>query len=141
MRKYAGVLLGMLFALSASADPARYDIAPDLKTYPQSTAKETLTSVLKAVEAKRVDYVVAQLADPSWVAERVKRLYGGRFAEQVDDTRARFDPLALKQLQRFLKDGAWREDKERVSVRLKGDKRCLYFKKDGGRWFMENADK
>jgi hypothetical protein len=132
-------LLGVLLVLAA--DGTRYGIAPDLKTYPQATAKETLASVLKAVEAKRVDYVVAQLADPAFVDDRVKRLYGGRFEQQVEDTRARLDPLTIKQLQRFLKDGDWQQDKDRVTVRLKDDKRCLYFKNGNSRWFMEHANK
>lgn len=147
MGKYVGVLLAAMVVLASAngqekaAEGTRYGIAPDLKTYPQGTAKETLASVLKAVEAKRVEYVVAQLADPSFVDDRVKRLYGGRFAEQVDDTRARLNPLTLKQLQRFHKDGEWSAEKNRVTVRLKGDNRCLYFKKDGDRWFLENANK
>ena len=132
-------LLGVLLVLAA--DGTRYGIAPDLKTYPQATAKETLASVIKAVENKRVDYVVAQLADPAFVDDRVKRLYGGRFAQQVEDTRARLDPLTIKQLQRFLKDGDWQKDKDRVTVRLKDDKRCLYFKKNNGRCFMEHRSK
>ncbi len=148
MRKYACVLLGWLLLLSGGArgqDQAegmtRYSIALDLPTYPQGTAKETLASVLKAIEAQRVDYVVAQLADPAFVDERVKRLYGGRFEEQVADSRARLDPLTVKLLRRFLKDGEWQENKERVRVRLKDEERCLYFKKVKSRWFMENASK
>lgn len=147
MRISGSVLLAVLIVSSGAAaaekssDGTRYGIAADLKSYPQSTAKEALASVLKAVEAKRVDYLVAHLADPSFVDDRVKRLYGGRFAEQVNDTRARLDPLTIKQLQRFLKDGDWQEDKERVTVRLKDSPRRLYFKKDSGRWFMEHASK
>jgi hypothetical protein len=129
--------LGVLLVLAA--DGTRYGIAPDLKMYPQATAKQTLESILKAVESKRVDYVVAQLADPEFVDDRVKRLYGGRFEEQVEDTRARLDPLTIKLLRRFLKDGNWREEKDRVTVRLKADQQRLYFKKDNGRWFVENA--
>lgn len=134
-----GPLFGMLLILAA--DGTRYGIEPDLKTYPQSTAKETLASVLKAVENKRIDYVVAQLADPAFVDDRVKRLYGGRFEQQIEDTRARLDPLTIKQLQRFLKDGDWQEDKERVTARLKDEKRQLYFKKDKDRWFLEHESK
>jgi hypothetical protein len=148
MRTHVGALLGVLIALGGSvagpeksADGTRYGIAPDLKTYPQGTAKETLASLLKAVQAKRLDYVVAQLADPAFVDDRVKRLYGGRFTEQVEDTRARLDPLTIKHLQRFLKDGDWREDKEGVTVRLKDDPRCLFFKKDRDRWYLEHASK
>ncbi|HEY7312703.1 MAG TPA: hypothetical protein VH643_25280 [Gemmataceae bacterium] len=137
MSMYQG--LGILLLMAAGA--TRYGIAPDPKMYPQGTAKETLASVLKAVEAKRVDYVVAQLADPSFVDDRVKRLYAGRFEEQVEDTRARLDPLTIKQLQRFLKNGDWQEDGDRVMVRLKDNERRLYFKKDDGRWFMEHGSK
>ena len=129
--------LGVLLLLAA--DSTRYGIVPDLKTYPQATAKQTLKSLFKAVESKRVDYVVAQLADPAFVDDRVKRLYGGLFEEQVEDTRARLDPLTIKQLQRFLKDGNWQEEKDRVTVRLKDDQRRLYFKRDNGRWFVVNA--
>jgi PHD/YefM family antitoxin component YafN of YafNO toxin-antitoxin module len=131
--------LGVLLVLSANG--TRYGIAPDLRTYPQSTAKQTLASLLKAVESKRVDYVVAQLADPAFVDDRVKRLYGGQLAEQVEDTRARLDPLTLKHLQRYLRDGEWHEGNERVTVRMKDEPQWLYFKKDNGRWFMEHASK
>lgn len=148
MRIDVGVLLAAFLsqtivgnAQEKAANETRYGIALDRKTYPQNTGKETLASLLKAVEGKRVDYVVAQLADPTFVDERVKRLYSSRFVEQVDDTRARLDPLTIKQLQSFLKDGVWQEDKDRVSVRLKDDNRCLYFKKGNGRWFMEHANK
>ncbi|HWG45541.1 MAG TPA: hypothetical protein VN688_22450 [Gemmataceae bacterium] len=148
MRRCAGLFLGFFVVLNAAAfgqdktaDQARYSIAPDLKMYPQGTAKETLGSILKAIESKRIDYLTAQLADPSFVDERVKRLYGGRFAEQVEDTRARLDSLTVRLLQRFLKDGDWQEDKNRVSVRLKDNGRRLSFRKENGRWFMEHASK
>jgi hypothetical protein len=148
MRIHVTLTLGMLLAVSygvygqeKSTTESRYGIAPDLKTYPQGTAKETLASVLKASEAKRVDYLLAQLADPAFVDERVKRLYGGRFEEQVEDTRARLDPFTVKLLQRFQKDGDWQEDDNRVTVRLKDQERCLYFKKEKGRWFLEHTSK
>jgi hypothetical protein len=137
MSLYQGVAILLLMAAGAT----RYGIAPDLKTYPQGSAKETLDSVLKAVETKRVDYVVAHLADPAFVDDRIKRLYGGRFEEQVQDTRARLDPLTIKQLQRFLKDGDWQQEGDRVTVRLKDNERRLHFKKEDGRWFMEHGSK
>ncbi len=103
MRKYIGVLLGLFVLLDGGAygqekSATRYSIASDLKTYPQGTAKETLASVLKAIESKRVDYLTAQLADPAFVDDRVKRLYGGRFEEQVEDTRGRLDSRTVRAL-------------------------------------------
>ena len=134
-------LSGGLYGEEKPASGTRYGITLDLKAYPQGTAKDTLTSILKATESKRVDYVVAQLADPSFVDDRVKRLYGGRFEEQVEDTRARLDPITLKQLQRFLKDGDWQEAGEHVTVRLKDNERALHFKKEKDRWFIQHTSK
>lgn len=147
MRRYVALLLGLLLCCGGVSGQekteggTRYGIAADLKTYPQGTAKEALNSVLKAVESKRVDYVVAQLADPSFVDDRVKRLYGGRFAEQVEDTRSRLDPITIKQLQRFLKDGDWQEKDDQATVRLNDNERALHFKKEKDRWFFQNSSK
>jgi hypothetical protein len=120
------VLVVSLTAFGDGEPAARYGIAPDLKAFPQAMAKEALASVLKAVEAQRIDYLVAQLADPAFVDDRVKRLYAGQFEPQVEDTRTRLDPPTVELLKRFLKDGEWTEDKERVTVRLKdvSEKAC-----------------
>src|SRR5438876_7020446 len=48
----------------------RHGVAPELKSFPQATPKEALASVLKAVEMKRFDYLLAQLAEPDWVDGR-----------------------------------------------------------------------
>jgi hypothetical protein len=131
-----------------AADPAkdettkRYGIEADVKTYPQSTPKETLTSVLKAVENKRIDYLVAQLADPSYIDERVKKSFGGRFEEQVNDTKTRLDAPTVKLLERFLKEGDWVGKESPISVLVKDVKdRAVTFVKVGDRWYMQNSDK
>ncbi len=133
------VVLLIFLAGPARADSPRHGIALDSKTYPQATPKETLASVLKAVENKRFDYLAAQLADPEFIDERVKRLYGGRFAEQVEDTAIQFNASTSKLLGRFLKDGDWTIEVDRASVRLKDMKeRIVFFRRIGGRWFLEN---
>src|SRR5947207_455192 len=138
------LLLGLaLFALPGQAAPVkppapRYGIAADLSAYPQGKAKEALTSVLKAIDAKRIDYLVAHLADPTFVDDRVKRLYAGKFSEQVEDTQASLSPLAVKQLRRFLKDGDWNMGKDDATVRLKDlPKRCVRLRKRDGRWYLD----
>jgi hypothetical protein len=136
------LVLFLGWATAGDGGAARYGIAPDLKTYPQATAKEALTSVLKAVEAKRFDYLVAQLADPDFVDDRVKRLYGGKFEQQVGDTRTRLDPRAVEMLKQFLKDGEWTEEKSRATVRLKDvPDQCVYLRQLDGRWYLENRIK
>jgi hypothetical protein len=148
MRLILAVLIGFLCANVMAADPAkaddskRYGVEADLKTYPQSTPKETLASVLKAVENKRIDYVVAQLADPEFIDARIKRDFGGKFDEQVNDTRTKLDEANVKLLERFLKEGDWVGKDSPVIVLLKDVKdRAVTFVKIGDRWYMRNSDK
>jgi hypothetical protein len=140
----ASVLALTLFALflstaAAQEKDARYGVALDSKTYPQATPKETLASVLKAIADKKVDYLVAHLADPSFIDDRVKRVYGGKFAEQVEDTRGRLDPFAVKQLERFAKEGKWDINKTEATVTVEEikDRQVKLLKKDG-RWYLAN---
>jgi hypothetical protein len=117
----------------------RHGIAADLKTYPQGTPQEALASALKAVDARRFDYVAAQLADPAFIDDRIQRIYGGRFEEQVEDTRARLDPSTVKLLRRFLKDGKWTSHKGQASARLEDvPDRRVYLRRENGRWFLEH---
>lgn len=140
MRTGAIALIALMATISSAADKdaARYGVAVDLAAFPQGKPQEALTSVLKAVEQKRFDYLAAQLADPDFIDSRVK-LFGGRFQEQVDDTRARLDPSTVKLLQRFLTEGDWKVADKEAIVLLKDVKdRTLFFRKIGERWFMEN---
>jgi hypothetical protein len=146
MRYY--LALALLFGLSLvatgadNANDTRYGVALDLKTYPQATAKEALASVIKAVENKRIDYLVAQLADPAHIDDRVQRQYSGKFEDQVADTRLKMDASTLKLFQRFLKDGDWTRDKKTESVQLKDVKdRAVFFCRIGDRWYLENRFK
>jgi hypothetical protein len=137
MRGWLACAVGI--SVLAAGAGERYGIAPDLKAYPQASPKEALASALKAADAGRFDYLAAQLADPAWVDERVRRLYGGRFEGQVEDTRARLDLPTLKLLRRFLTEGAWSEDQGTASARLKDvPGRRVYLRRLGDRWYLEH---
>jgi hypothetical protein len=144
MRFVLMALMGLICIADAEArdgkTPARrFGIDADLKTYPQAKPRETLASVLKAIDAKRIDYLLAQLADPTWVEKRVQR-YGGKFAVLVEETTAKLvgDPQPAKQLHRLLDEGEWSIGDAEASVRLKGSEQVVFLHKAGGRWFMEN---
>ena len=148
MRVGMAVFLGLAIAASlfAAADKpsptSRYGVELDLKTYPQGTPKETLTSVLKAADSGQFDYLAAQLADPAFIDDRVKGLLAGNFEEQIKDTHARLDPPALKQLHRFLDDGEWTTGDDAASVRLADlTDRAVFFRKIDGRWYLEHRSK
>jgi hypothetical protein len=141
------VALACAAALAGADKPAaagaRFGVEPDLKTYPQGTPKEALASVLKAVEDKRIDYLLAQLADPDWVDGRLKKT-DGDFKALVRETTAKLidDPGPAKRLQRFLKEGDWDEGAARATVKIKDDKEhAVFLRKIDDRWFLENDAK
>ena len=148
MRLVLTVLAGVACTAAVAAagdakEPKRYEIDADLKAYPQATPKEALASVVKAVEDKRIDYLVAQLSDPDFMDRRVKDT-GGDFAGLVREATAKLadDPGPVKQLRRLLEDGTWDVRDDRASVHLKdGGPRWCYLRKADGRWFLENRYK
>src|SRR5439155_9853990 len=103
------------------AIPRRYGIEANLRDYPQETPKETLASVLRAIERGRINYLLAHLADPAFVDQRVKEVYGGDFEELVRETTGKLsdNPAAVKELQRFLKEGEWEGGDTTASAKLK----------------------
>jgi hypothetical protein len=121
----------------------RYLIDPNLEGYPQDLPKTALESVLKAIEAKKVDYLLAQLADPAFVDNRV-RLYDGNFDDLVKETSRHFanDPTLVKSLKQLAKEGEWETADMSASVFLKANKdKRVFMKKIGTRWYLENRQK
>src|SRR5205085_31031 len=101
--------------------------------------KAALASVVKALEEKRVDYLLAHLADPEFVDARVK-IYKGNFDELVKETSARMvdNPSVLKELRRFLKDGKWKTFNATAEASLDDLKvRRVYFRQIKKRWYLE----
>jgi hypothetical protein len=139
------LLVGFVALLGAAhllAEPParRHGVEADLKSFPQGTPQEALASVLKATDLRRIDYVLAHLADPQFVDRRVKESAGG-FAALVRETTGKLveDPTAVKLLRRFLKEGEWTAGDDAASVRLKDvADRSVTFRKADGRWVMEN---
>jgi hypothetical protein len=127
-----------------------HDYTPSL--YPQSNPGEALQSIVKALEAGRVDYLLAHLADPKFVDPRIaeyKALYTGgdegralvAFERLVRETTLHFreDPALLKELRRFAKDAEWETKEAEAAGALKqGSPRRVYLRKLEDRWFLEN---
>lgn len=145
------VVVAVLFILSvlalqapalqqAPAATTRYGIPLDINKFPQNTPKDCFASVVKAIDDRHIDYLLAQLTDPAFVDMRVKDS-GGSFEEVVKEASARLvnDPLAVKELKRFLREGEWQEEEGTASVKLKDVKnRTVFLRKLNDRWFFEN---
>ncbi len=136
-----GMLLLIALTLSAGDIESRHGVAPDLRSYPQATAKEALASVVKAVDAKRFDYLLAHLADPTWVDERAGVLAGG-FKEMVREATERFDAPTVKRLKRYLEEGDFETLDAQAVVRLKNGKdRVVRLRKVNARWYIQNENR
>ena len=117
----------------------RYGIEVDLLEYPQTTPQDALRSVFKAIDAGRIDYLAAHLADPDWVDQRVKQVHEGKFDRLVEEIRDKFanDKISLKELRRFLEEGQWDITDTRATAQMKDVKDRVYMRKLDGRWFLE----
>jgi hypothetical protein len=151
MRGQSAFCVGLLLLLVAGAQagqqdefPLRYSTHTQLRDYSQATPQEALASFIKAIDDKRIPYLLAQLTDPDFVDKRVKEVYGGRFDELVREVRTKLadNPNTTKELQRFLKEGEWETGETTASVKLKDVKdRQAFLRKVGNRWYLENRQK
>ena len=108
-----------------------------------------------ALDRKRLDYLLAHMADPAYVdywverykvdfpkgKEDGKRLLG--FDRLVRETNQYFenDPLILKDLRVFAKEAKWSESedmKTAVGIVETIPARKVFLKRIGDRWFLEN---
>jgi hypothetical protein len=117
-----------------SKDSHRFGIDLDLKKYPQNSPKEALGSVVKAIAEKQFEYLLAHLADPAFVDQRVAQQMAKlpanladaqkqtlAFDRLVKTTAESFleDPSKFKELQRFHDEGAVEENESSAEVKLK----------------------
>ena len=152
-----------LFALSAAGQdekkeprplaPRRYRVDLAAAQFPQAAPDEALKSIVKAVDGQRIDYLLAQLADPAYVDRKVneyKALIDKgpedakvllAFDRLVRETRQHFDtdPLLVRELRAFAKDGMWNvEDAAATGTAKAVPAHKVFMKRIGDRWFLEN---
>jgi hypothetical protein len=123
--------------------PPRYGIDADLDIYPQDSPKAALTSVVKAIDDRRVNYLAAHLADPATVDKRVTDL-NGRFYEYVRLITERFsaEPDAVRQLRQLAREGEVKVEGDIAVISHKDVKgKDAFLRKIGTRWFLEDRQK
>jgi hypothetical protein len=140
----AAVAIVLVGTLALAQEPKlakqRHGVEIDRENFLQTTPKDTLESIVKAIQMKNIPYVVAQLADPMFVDQRVADVHEGSFEKMVRETSAQLadNPDTLKMFRRYLKEGKWDEQGNTASARLDDTKDALYFRKINERWFLEN---
>jgi hypothetical protein len=160
MRRLSALLVFVLLAGAAVAEddnpPAerRYTTELDLDRFPQSKPQEALASVTKTIRTGKIYYLLAQLADPAFVDDRVKEYKRGIKRDAPEEARSlaafeelvkevtryyRDDPMLLKQLQAIASEGRWETRGDLALASLKSQpKRVVVFRKIEGRWFLLN---
>jgi hypothetical protein len=161
--RYSFLLLLLALPLLASAaqdeekrpakEPPRYGFDCNPILYPQKTPKDAMASIIKAIDNKRVDYMLAQLADPKFVDRHVddfKPLFPNAkddaqtflaFDKLVAETVHYFesDPILVRQLRKFARDADWEVNEDAATGTVKDlPARKVFMKKIGERWFMDN---
>src|SRR5262245_37188631 len=73
MRPLFTLAAGLVLAAGAAAQdtPARFEVLYNPDVYRQDTPKDTVNSILAAIDRGRYDYIVAHLLDPSFVDARL----------------------------------------------------------------------
>ncbi len=146
----ASVVLGLLVIAAAPAagqkreppPPPRYGIEADLDVFPQDTPKAALASAVKAIDARRFNYLAAQLADREFVDKRVQELGGFDRLVKLIAERYTDDPEALRELRRFASEGEIAESGDAATVSHKEIKgRQVFLRRAGGRWFLEDRQR
>jgi hypothetical protein len=131
----------------------RHGFDADRNFYSQKTPQESLLSITRAIESERIDYLLAQLADPRFVDEAVADYKGSirqgddkaklflAFDRLVNETRQYLleDPTLLKELRRFAKEADWQANETQAVGTLKSIQgRKVFLHKYEDRWFLEN---
>lgn len=133
----------------------RYGFPLNVERFPQAKPQEALQSIIKAAQENKVDYLLAQLAEPSFVDKRVAenaQLFQGKeeakkvlaFDLLVKQTTEHFrdDPTLVRELKKISEDGEWNIENDQGVARfalLPG--RAVYMKQVMGRWYLENKQK
>jgi hypothetical protein len=147
----SAVVLGTLLIIAAPLAaqkkdppaPARFGVEADLDVFPQESAKAALASVLKAIDTHRIDYLVAQLADPDEVDKKVQAV-GGKFEPYLKQVTDSFsdNPESARQLRKFASEGEFSVNGDSAVVSHKEIKgRQVFLRKAGGRWFLQDQQK
>ncbi len=160
MRKIAIILIGLTVSSVSLGQPPenrvafeRFKVPLNLTRYPQLKPQEAMKSVADALSIGDYHYLMAHLADPTFVDSKINE-YKKRFTRGPEEAKAlvafqqlvveiekhfRDDPSLFKELQEIGKTGQWQEGEELAVGRTpEVASRKAFFKKIDGRWFLLN---
>jgi hypothetical protein len=117
--------------------PERYGQEVDLKLYPQGTPQEAIGSVIKAMKAADITYMLAHLVSPAEVDRKLKGDLEAFRKLALTATPEKTKGM-VTELQKLIEDGTWTMRRDFCWASLDG-KRDLTLERIGKRWFMHNT--
>ncbi len=133
--------------------PRRFGFDIDETTFPQQTPGDAMKSISRALDRKKVDYLLAQMVDPLhvdfWVdrykesftqgSEEGKRLLAFDRLVRERTEYLQNDPLIARDLRIFAQEAKWDETGElAIGTTEKIPTRKVFLRKMGERWFLDN---
>ena len=123
MRPLTTLVAGLILAAGAAAQdiPARFEVLYNPDLYKQETPKDTVNSILTAIDRGRYDYIVAHLLDPAFVDGRLAttRTYFERFAADQVAASAAGATLRGADLENRIRDVGLRLNVQDLSDRVR----------------------
>jgi hypothetical protein len=133
--------------------PRRFGFDVDEITFPQQKPEDAMQSIAKAVDRKKIDYLLAHMVDPLHVDYWVDR-YKESFTQGSDEGKRLLafdrlvrertdylqnDPLIARDLRIFAREAKWEVTEDlAIGTTEKVPARKVFLRKLGERWFLDN---
>jgi len=126
----------------AVKESGRFGIVLDEATFPQNSPENLRKSLLKALNSDKIEYMLAHLADPSFIDKNVREVHEGDFAKQVAETREKLKKGLKSPLESLLKEGKLNASEKSASLKDPNLKDFIIsMKLENNKWYMENNKK
>ena len=126
----------------AVKESGRFGIALDEASFPQNSPENLRKSLLKALNSDKIEYMLAHLADPSFIDKNVREVHEGNFAKQVAETREKLKKGLKSPLESLLKEGKLNASEKSASLTDPALKDFIItMKLENNKWYMENNKK
>ena len=131
-----------LLPAQAVKESGRFGIPLDEASFPQNSPENLRKSLLNALNSDKIEYMLAHLADPSFIDKNVREVHEGDFAKQVAETREKLKKGLKSPLESLLKEGKLSASEKSASLKDSALKDFIIsMKLENNKWYMENNKK
>ena len=131
-----------LLPAHAVKESGRFGIPLDEASFPQNSPENLRKSLLNALNSDKIEYMLAHLADPSFIDKNVREVHEGDFAKQVAETREKLKKGLKSPLESLLKEGKLSASEKSASLKDSAlNDFIISMKLENNKWYMENNKK